>query len=359
MRAGWRRVLVLLTLVFAAVSACGEPTVRYVGQPQAGPPGQAGPQGPRGTTGAQGDQGAQGAAGKAAFNPVTIENCGFTQTFTAPPQRAVSLTQHTTEIMLALGLQDKMVGTAYLDDAILPKYEATYNKIPVLAEKYPSHEVLLGAEPDFVISGFASAFNRPENAGPRADLLALDIHSYLSTGACPDRTAALTMDDIYIDFLNLGKIFGIEERAEEVVSSMKHEVAAVEAKVAALEQKVKVFLYDSGEDKAYTAACCGSANIVIELAGGINLFKDLEGTYKNASWEAVVERDPEVIVLIEADWSTSAEKEQVLLTNKALADIAAVKNKRFVVVPFSSTSPGVRVPTLITTLAQAFYPDKF
>ena len=52
-------------------------------------------------------------------------------------------------------------------------------------------------------------------------------------------------------------------------------------------------------------------------AGGINLFNDLEGNYKNASWEAVVERDPEVIVLIEAGWSTSAEKEQILLTNKA------------------------------------------
>ena len=358
MRSGWRRLLVLLTLVFAAVTACGEPSVRYVGQPPAGPAGPAGTQGPKGATGAQGAQGAPGAAGKAAFN-VTIENCGFTQTFTAPLERAVSLTQHTTEIMLALGLQDKMVGTAYLDDAILPQYEAAYKQIPVLADEYPSREVLLGVAPDFVISGFASAFKRPENAGPREDLLALDIHSYLSTGACPERTGPLTMDDIYIDFLNLGKIFDVEERAEEVVASMKREVAAVEAKIADLEQKVKVFLYDSGEDKAFTAACCGSANLVVELAGGINLFNDLEGNYKNASWEAVVERDPEVIVLIEADWSTSAEKEQVLLTNKALADIAAVKNKRFVVVPFSSTSPGVRVPTLITTLAKAFYPDKF
>ena len=128
---------------------------------------------------------------------------------------------------------------------------------------------------------------------------------------------------------------------------MKRELATVEAKVAALDKKVRVLLYDSGEDKAFTAACCGSANLVVERAGGINLFNDLEGNYKSASWEVVVERDPEVIVLIEAGWSTSAEKEKLLLTNEALADITAVKNKRFVVVPFSSTSPGVRVPTLI------------
>ena len=133
--------------------------------------------------------------GEAAFN-VTIENCGFTQTFTAPPERAVSLTQHTTEIMLALGLQDKMVGTAYLDDAILPQYDAAYKKIPVLSDKYPSHEVLLGVSPDFVISGFASAFARPGECraarGPAETRYPL-LSQHRSV---PERAGPLTMDDI-------------------------------------------------------------------------------------------------------------------------------------------------------------------
>ncbi len=42
--------------------------------------------------------------------PLTIENCGLTQTYAAPPQRAVTMNQHVTEVMLALGLQDRMVG---------------------------------------------------------------------------------------------------------------------------------------------------------------------------------------------------------------------------------------------------------
>ena len=54
-------------------AACGEPTVRYVGQPQAGPAGPAGPQGVKGAAGAQGAQGAQGAAGAAAKAPVTLD----------------------------------------------------------------------------------------------------------------------------------------------------------------------------------------------------------------------------------------------------------------------------------------------
>ena len=53
-------------------AACGEPTVRYVGQPQAGPAGPAGPAGAKGESGAQGAQGAQGAAGAAAKPPQTI-----------------------------------------------------------------------------------------------------------------------------------------------------------------------------------------------------------------------------------------------------------------------------------------------
>ncbi|MDE2815807.1 MAG: hypothetical protein OXK81_03790, partial [Chloroflexota bacterium] len=45
------------------------------------------------------------------YTPVTIENCGFTITYDRPPQRAITLSQEATELMLALGLQDSMVGT--------------------------------------------------------------------------------------------------------------------------------------------------------------------------------------------------------------------------------------------------------
>ena len=64
---------VLLAGAAAAVlAACGEPTVRYVGQPQAGPAGPAGPQGAKGETGAQGAAGAQGAQGAAAKPPTPV-----------------------------------------------------------------------------------------------------------------------------------------------------------------------------------------------------------------------------------------------------------------------------------------------
>ena len=119
--------------------------------------------------------------------PLTIDNCGFEVTYEAAPEHAITMNQSATEIMLALGLQDKMVGTAYLDDTILPEYEDAYNSIPVLAAEYPSKEVLLGAEPDFGYGSYSSAFGE-EAAGPRQDLLDLGITSYVSPMACEDRS---------------------------------------------------------------------------------------------------------------------------------------------------------------------------
>jgi len=94
----------------------------------------------------------------AADFPVAIDNCGVSQTYSAAPKRAVAMNQSAAEIMLTLGLQVRMAGTAYLDDAVLPELGAAYRRIPVVAAKYPSREGLLGIQPDFVYATFASAF---------------------------------------------------------------------------------------------------------------------------------------------------------------------------------------------------------
>ena len=65
--------------------------------------------------------------------PLTIENGDRELVFDKAPEHAVSLNGHTTEIMLSLGLANRMVGTAYNDDPILPELQADYDRIPVLA----------------------------------------------------------------------------------------------------------------------------------------------------------------------------------------------------------------------------------
>lgn len=98
------------------------------------------------------------AAAKSDGFPYTVKNCGVTTTFQAPPKRVVTMNQHVTEIMLELGLKKSLVGTAYLDDQVLPKYAADYASVPVIAKEYPSYEQVLAADPDFVYGGYSSAF---------------------------------------------------------------------------------------------------------------------------------------------------------------------------------------------------------
>ena len=72
--------------------------------------------------------------------------------------RVVTMNQGVTEFMLAMGLADKMVGTAYLDDAIWPKYADAYKSIPVLSSSYPDEATIMGAKPDFILGSYGSAF---------------------------------------------------------------------------------------------------------------------------------------------------------------------------------------------------------
>ena len=303
------------------------------------------------------------------YSPVTIETCATTTgsdadistmsiifTYQKPPQRAITMNQHATEVMLALGLEDSMVGTAYIDDEILSEYADAYNKVPVLADQYPSKEVVLNVEPDFIYGGFSSAFGI-EAAGSPEDLEALGIGSYLTMAIC--QAAQDTLGDVYTDLRDIGKIFGVSDRAESLVRSLEEEVDQVNAALGTVEEPLRVFLYDSGDDAPYTSVCCSMFTTLSELAGGKNIFDDVSGRWKTVNWEEVISRDPEVIVLTDAAWSTAQEKLDLLNNTSAYADITAVKNQRFVVLKFSSLVPGIRNTRAVRLLAEGFYPDRF
>ena len=300
----------------------------------------------------------------AAYQPVTVESCsavtddeGEVQTGTAsytysePPSRAIALNQHVAELMLALELQEQMVGTAYIDDEILPQYRAAYDSVPVLAEEYPSKEVILAQNPDFIYGGFRSAFE-VDAAGPQEALNKLGIGTYLTKSICntgsPD-----TLEDVYSDIRNIGVIFGIEARAEALVQSLQGEVDQAMSRIDASGEPVRVFMFDSGDEAPYTAACCSMFTNMIETAGGKNIFDDVEGRWRTVSWEEVIDRDPELIVLTEADWSTSQEKIGLLSNDPSLADVTAIKEQRFAILKFSSLVPGIRNATAIKELAEA------
>jgi iron complex transport system substrate-binding protein len=291
--------------------------------------------------------------------PLVIENCNMQSTYLKAPQRAVVINQNPVEIMLALGLEEQMLGTAYLDDAILPSLEAAYKRVPVLAEKYPSKEKIISLNADFIYAGFGGAYT-DKTVGTREELLALGINPYLTPTYCfGQREQPVYLDEVWQEILDIGRIFQVEERAEALAKDLQQKIEQVQQRIGQLPKK-RVFLFNTwgtNEDVPYTSGCCGIVHLLLELAGGENIFADIQGPMGHVNWEAVIDRDPELIVLDDAWWSPAERKKNFLLSHPALAEVSAVKNKRFVAIPASGLMPGVRVADTVQQLAAFFYPE--
>ncbi|MZE56891.1 ABC transporter substrate-binding protein [Streptomyces sp. SID5770] len=284
--------------------------------------------------------------------PYIVTNCGVKSTFQAPPKRAVTMNQHVTEIMIALGLEKSLVGTAYLDDQVLPAYEKAYDSVPVLAKEYPSKEALLAADPDFVYGGYASAFDAKDGRS-RDDLKKAGISTRLNTEYCP--SGKTSVDDLYREVTEVGRTFGVPDRAEKWIAGARATVAANEKRLKDL-PPVSVFVYDSGDKTAFTAGGKGIGNELITRAGGRNVFADVDKAFGDATWEQVVARKPEVVVIYDYGSTTVEQKKERLLEDPALKDVPAIKNRRFAVMPLSDAVLGVRVPAAVEKLAAQLHP---
>ncbi|MET4562374.1 iron complex transport system substrate-binding protein [Lysinibacillus parviboronicapiens] len=291
---------------------------------------------------------------QAEITEITIDNNDTTQVYTEAPKKAITLNQHVTEIMLALGLEDSMVGTAYLDDKIYEPLQAAYDKVPVLAEQYPSKEQVIDTEADFLYAGWKSGFGE-KGVGTPEELETLGIHTYLHTSSSITNP---TLDDIFTDIRNIASIFRVVDRGEALIAQMTKEVKSVREKLPQDQEALRVLVYDSGEKEVFTAAQ-NFMNELVTVAGGQNIFGDVASGWTTVSKEDAVERNPEVIVVIDYGATTAEEKINFLKNDPALKETAAVRNARFVILPLSAASEGVRAAEAIHILAQGFYPENF
>ena len=290
--------------------------------------------------------------------PVTVASCNRDVTFKEPPARAVSNDVNLTEMMLALGLSDRMVGYTgvsewkTLDEAL----RANVEQLPELSPDYPTKEVLLGADADFYFAGWNYGMKVGGEVTPET-LSQFDIAVYELTESCihiMERPRS-SMDDMYVDLLNLGKIFGVEDKAEALVAGYKQELAEFTASLPDSETPPKVFVYDSGEGKPFTAGRFAIPTALIEAAGGTNIMDDLASSWAEIGWEPVIERNPDVILIVNYGNVTAEQKIEFMKGNPAFKDIPAVRNDRFVVLEYVEATPGPRNIAAIKRLAAAFH----
>ena len=274
---------------------------------------------------------------------------------TKSPEKAVTLAQFMTEALLALGLEDKMTGTALLNEEILPEYKKAYEKIPELemGEGHSiSKESFVATEADFV-SGWEQSITE-EATGSLEELEERGVVPFVSSGLAPDAT----IESVYNDFILLGKIFEVSERAEKVVAKMKDEVKNTADKTKDIKDRPRVLIYDSGEGEAFVGGS-GLPNNLIELAGGENVYKDLGQDYATVSFEDIVQKNPEIIVVTEYySGITGDEKIKFLKNNPALKDVDAVKNNRIYKIGLIDLAPGIRNSKAVGKLYNMFYENE-
>lgn len=274
--------------------------------------------------------------------PVSITNCGETVSVPEPPTKLVTLNQGATETALALGLADRMVGTAYLDDAVAPALKTEYDKVEVLAKEYPTKEQFLSAAPDFAYAAYASAFT-DKAVGTRAELSKEGIGTYLSPFGCPKDAPKTepTFENGWAEISEVARIFGVPDKAEEVVNAQRAQLESVKSAAAA--KGSTIFWYDSGDKTPFVGAGGGGPQLIVDAVGGTNIFEDIDAGWGDGSWEKVVAAQPDVIVLADASWDTAETKKKYLAADPTLSKLDAVKNERYVVIPFSESTPGVRL----------------
>ncbi len=287
------------------------------------------------------------AATPTAEGPLTLSNCGVAVTFDAPPERVVTIKSTSTEMLLALGLGDLIVGTAFQDGPVPDEWADAAEGVPVLAEKMPSEEVVLEAEPDLVYSGWESAFT-PDAAGERDELAALGVASYVQPAACQsaEQPAKLDFDEIFREIAEVADIFDVS--ADELLAAQQTELDAIEP----LEGDLTALWWSSGTDTPYVGAGIGAPQLLLETAGLSNIAGDIDMTWSPYGWESVLAADPDVLVLVDADWNTAQKKIDYLKSNPATANLTAVLNERFVILPFASTEAGVRSVGAATSLVE-------
>ncbi|MFE4379071.1 ABC transporter substrate-binding protein [Streptomyces cyaneofuscatus] len=295
-----------------------------------------------------------GGGDKADGFPLTLKNCGRTVTVKAPPQRAVSVDQGSTEILLSLGLADRLAATATWSDPVMKGLEKANQGVERLSENRPSSEKVLDKEPDFLSASFASTLAKG-GVAPREQFEKLGVPTYISPADCVGkdnsgggdgaRTAPLTMDSVYTEVRELSQVFGVPERGDALVKKLQ---ARVTKATDGIDGSKASLLYWFSDSKApYLAGCCGAPGVITRELGAKNVFDDTHDEWPQISWETVADRNPDVLVIGDLSrtmqTAESAEKKiEFLESNPVTRTMDAVKNRRYVLLSGQAMNPTIR-----------------
>ncbi|MGV9772402.1 ABC transporter substrate-binding protein [Streptosporangium sp. NPDC003464] len=278
-----------------------------------------------------------------------VTSCGRPLAFAQPPKRAVALDQTSTEILLELGLQERMAGTANVKTEIPATYQDAYARIPVIAPKIATSEQVRAATPDFVMAASADLYTQ-DRAGTREELGTLKVPTFVSAVDCPqqNKPGMTSFELLFSDYEQLGKVFGAEARAAGLIREQRAAVArAGESGAKVTDPPTVVFLYSIFNGMPYVAGKTGLPSEMSRIVGAKNAFDDVNEDWPEVSWEEVAKRDPDLIVIGDLSergrpGDSAAEKRATMAEEPVISQLAAVRNNRIIEVPGIELDPSVR-----------------
>lgn len=302
----------------------------------------------------------QETADAGAGEQVTVTNCGVPLTIDGVPERVVANDTGITEMLFALGLADRLAGyTTYPGkerDIASSPWQVDFERTPELGDAF-TKEVVQAAAPDFVFAGWNYGFR--ESTGLTPDWVrSIGADPYLLTESCrqpgtDQRGVMEPLDALYTDLTNLGDIFGVRAKADELVAGYREQVAGADAGAPA--EAARVFLFDSASPEPLTSGRTAAPSQIIREAGGSNIFDDLNDSWTSTSWEAAAQRDPQAIVIVDygaGPENTVQAKIEQLRRHPLMAGTTAVREDNFLALPYAALVEGPRNPQAVVTVAE-------
>lgn len=294
--------------------------------------------------------GCQKTTEQASTSGYALDNYGRTIQITQKPSKVLTLGPNCSELFCALGLDNYIIGNT-LDNhsrGPLEEYKEAYNRIPELNYSSATRESVLSSGADFIY-GIDWEFGDE----------ALDVDELTQFGMTTYMNKASTLEQIYQEITDLGRIFEIEDKAKAFIDDQKSRIQKVNDLVSK-QEPIKVLVYDSGGNGVFTCSGSNFETLLIEQAGGKNIFDDLKSAqWVTVSQEEVLKRDPDVILIHDYDSPSLEEKIKEIKNDPALSKLDCVKQERFVSISLESVLPGDRMAYTVEYLAKGFYPDLF
>lgn len=258
-------------------------------------------------------------------------------------EKIISTAPSNTEILVELGLQDKIIAVDTFSDGI----EGIKKNIPKIDFSNPDVEKLISLKPDLIV---ASEVNKVESATSPLDGLA---ESGIRVSYIPTSNS---IDAIYKDVEFLASITSKEKEGEEIVKNMKNEIEKIRAIGSKIENKKKVYFEIDSEPSLYSFGSETFLNEMIEIIGAENVLKD-EKSWVSPTDESIIKKNPDVIL------TNASFKENVVDSIKSRTgwnNVTAIKNGDVYMIDINSSSrPTPNIVKALKEMAKAVYPEYY